>query len=148
MKQRNTPTTLLALLMFVQGGFYLAIFIEWLIIIAGLIAELGIDLTNLNQATIELITATLGVNQGGGLLYAVASLVIALGLWRVRDSSWLAALILEGVLLATYLFVYFTNDGLDLTGYIPLALAAVIVLSLNQSDVRTTFEDTPAEELR
>jgi len=77
------------------------------------------------QALLLLITLGLGP----------LSLIVALGLFRIRPWAWLMAMALQGVSLATELGSYLIGEA----DYLAMAMSVLIVLSLNQQEVRVAF---------
>jgi len=87
------------------------------------------------RAPIDLTQLELPVLAGLG---GIASLVAGLGVLRLRPWAWLLAMTIEAVSLALCLRWYVVGEPL----YGPMALSCLIVLVLNQREVRQTFEDT------
>lgn len=75
---------------------------------------------------------------GEGVLYLIlgaVQLVIAVGFWRLARWAWVAAMTWQAVKLLVEVFNFFVGDVVTLT----LILSILLVLLLNQSDVRLTF---------
>jgi len=70
-------------------------------------------------------------------LGGIASLVAGIGLLRLRPWAWLLAMTIEAIGLALCLRWYLIGQPL----YGPMAISSLIVLVLNQREVRQTFED-------
>jgi hypothetical protein len=69
------------------------------------------------------------------LVYALLALPIAFGLLWLQAWAWTAAMMLQGLQLATSLVqAYFGEND-----YLTLAMAAFVVLCLNQQEVRVAF---------
>jgi hypothetical protein len=64
------------------------------------------------------------------------ALVVALGLFRLRPWAWFLAMTMEGLNLASALSAY----AIGRPEYVTMLLGIVIVMSLNQREVRQTFE--------
>lgn len=69
-------------------------------------------------------------------MLSVPVLVVALGLLWLRLWAWLLAMTMQGLGLASALVAYLA----DRPNYILMALGILIVLDLNQGDVRKAFQ--------
>lgn len=69
------------------------------------------------------------------LALAALNLVVVVGMLLLRSWAWLAALSLQGVILAWGLLTYFRGNP----HYIAMAVAALLVLYLNLREVRRPF---------
>ena len=70
------------------------------------------------------------------VVLSVPVLVVALGLLWLRLWAWLLAMTMQGLGLASALVAYLA----DRPNYILMALGILIVLDLNQGDVRKAFQ--------
>ena len=68
----------------------------------------------------------------------VAALVAGIGLLRLQRWAWLLAMSIKGLTLAVLLRWYVLGTPL----YGPMALSSLIVLVLNQREIRQTFESS------
>ena len=77
---------------------------------------------------------------------SIISLLVAVSLFFQQRIAWLAAMILQGLMLFCYLWVYFmTTSYLRQSPwlYALMAFSVTLVLYLNTSDVRTAFLAKP-----
>lgn len=79
----------------------------------------------------------------GSLLAAIglAAFVIAYGLFRLRPWAWLLAMASQGASLGLALWARTTGNP----EYVSMALGVLIVLALNQAEVRAAFHEREAE---
>jgi hypothetical protein len=91
-------------------------------------------LGNAQRAPIDPTQLELPILAGLG---GIASLVAGLGVLRLRPWAWLLAMTIEAVSLALCLRWYAVGEPL----YGPMGLSCLIVLILNQREVRQTFEE-------
>ncbi|HLZ56631.1 MAG TPA: hypothetical protein VKR06_06760 [Ktedonosporobacter sp.] len=77
----------------------------------------------------------------GGLLVALGLLllIIGVGLFFRHSWSWLLAMTMQGVNLAVALASYFSGDR-DLWLFLSMVLGLLLVLVLNQHEVRRAFQ--------
>ena len=68
---------------------------------------------------------------------AVILIAIIVGLWRYKYWAWFATMIVTGIALILGIWQYF-NGG---SPYLNLLLNSLVVLYLNQRDLRRIFED-------
>jgi hypothetical protein len=78
------------------------------------------------------------------LALSVLNLTVAVGMLLLRHWAWLAALILQGVILAWGLVTYYRGEP----HYVTMAVAALLVFYLNLREVRRPFgvEDLDPEK--
>lgn len=77
---------------------------------------------------------------------AVLTLLVVVGILLRRRAAWIVAMVIQGLVLAATLLIYF--DGYrPLELYIIMLYAIVVVLYLNTGDVRATFFSRPEAEL-
>jgi hypothetical protein len=127
-----------------------AVFVAWLQILQGL-ATLLIGLAFTLQAGAELggvpaplpylvIDNPIGAFERGAsqLLLAFPILWVGFGLFHLRPFAWLSAMMLQGVVLFVNLASYFRGRA----NFLSMLMSVVIVLYLNQADVREAFETT------
>ena len=139
--KRHRARLPLLLLVFGQGAMFLTYFALYLFNV-GMRPELMLlDPRGYLQAGLSLWFFT-----GTWLVLGVASVVIGVGLRRMRPWAWTAALVLEGAILILALEAYF-NRHADLSFYAAMAVAMVIVLALNQREVQILYRAhyTPLE---
>jgi hypothetical protein len=74
------------------------------------------------------------------ILLGSSLFVVALGLWRRRPWAWVGAMALQGISLAQGLVEYLRREP----DFFSLAMATLVVLALNQSEVREAFGTTDA----
>lgn len=71
-----------------------------------------------------------------------ACLVLALGLWRMQEKAWYAAMIVSGAYLFFTIWRYFDGGAPFMT----MALLVFIIFYLNQREIRRAFEKTAKTE--
>ena len=109
-------------LLLVSGGYYLL--------------TSGALITRAGQLTLNPLQVAQA--SGTGSLLAVLSLpvlVAAFGLFFLRRWAWLMAMAIQGWLLASLLVSYLSGHAI----YLLMAAGILLVLSLNQNDVRLAF---------
>ncbi len=70
------------------------------------------------------------------VVLGVLALLAAVGLAQLRPAAWLLAMALQGLNLAIALWGYLSGDP----DYLTMAVGLVVVLALNQEEVRRAFE--------
>lgn len=73
-----------------------------------------------------------------GLLFGLALLYLAYGLWTLQPWAWLTTLLIQGINAVFALITAFAAPG-AITAWISLVLAAVIIFYLTRSEVREAF---------
>lgn len=68
---------------------------------------------------------------------SITSVVVGVGMWRMRPLAWFLAMVLQGWTLATLLLDHFISGG---GNYTSMLLAVVIVFYLNTRAVREPFD--------
>jgi len=76
---------------------------------------------------------------GTWLVLGAASVLVGVGLRRMRPWAWTAALVLEGAILILALEAYF-NHHADPSFYTAMAVAVIIVLALNQREAQILYK--------
>jgi hypothetical protein len=74
------------------------------------------------------------------VVLGIGLLAVAVGLWQLRPWAWLVAMSLQGIGLAQALTMYLRGDP----DYWSMALSAIVVLALNQAEVREAFGSADA----
>ena len=133
MKRRRAILPLV-LLVFGQGAMFLTYFALYMFNIGGRPELLLIDTRGYLQAGLSLWFFT-----GTWLVLGVASIIIGVGLRRVRPWAWTAALTLEGAILILALEAYF-NRHADVSFYAVMAVAVMIVFALNQRETQILYK--------
>lgn len=119
-------------------------FVAWLHVVEGIVfAALGLILLAPNNDGIDariMAADTFGMleNLGFGLigvLLGCLAWVVALGLFQLRSWAWLMAMTAQGITLAIGLYARYTGTP----EYASLLLAVIVVLTLNQREVRRAF---------
>ena len=77
------------------------------------------------------------------LLFSFLILWVSFGLFRLRPGAWLTAMTVQCLILLTDLVNYFRGH----TNYLAMAWSIIIVLYLNQEEVRTAFRPRSTEEI-
>ena len=131
-EQLNRPraVTLVAWLHVLQALALLVVGWVWLVS-AGVLYPAG------RRANRDLIDwFALGTPGGTLVAFSLLGLAVAFGLFSLRPWAWLLAMTLQGLGLATALSARITGTNwVDLT----MVLGIIIVLSLNQEEVRRAF---------
>ena len=74
--------------------------------------------------------------EGIFLALALLALVVSIGLFRLKPWAWLLAMSMEGLNLTSALTAYVVGHP----EYVNMLLGIIIVMSLNQREVREAFE--------
>ena len=145
MKTPRRYLRLLIYLAFVQAAMYFTYFGLYEAIVAEALGVWMIDIAHGFQippglTTVFFLTST-------WLVLGVASVIVGVGLRRLRPWAWTAALILEGAILVLGLEAYF-NRRADISFYLGVAVAVVVTLLLNQREILTLYRAVfvPPEE--
>jgi uncharacterized membrane protein (DUF2068 family) len=76
--------------------------------------------------------------------FAIFCAVLAVGLWKMRDWAWYAAMIASGLSMFFLIWRHF-NGGQP---YVDMLLVVVIVFYLNQREVKAAFQSVHAAEAK
>ena len=99
--------------------------------------QLGLSAVVLPQIQDARVLAILSI------LIAIVLLVIILGLWRCQYWAWFATMIVTGIALSSGIWLYW-NGGRP---YASLLINSLVVLYLNQREVRQAFEEQHARKV-
>ncbi|MBI3242172.1 MAG: hypothetical protein HYZ49_07755 [Chloroflexi bacterium] len=134
MLKRRREILLLVLLMFGQGAMFLTYFALYVFNVGQRPELMAFDPRGHLQAGLSLWFFT-----GTWLVLGVASVLIGVGLRRLRPWAWTAALTLEGAILILALEAYF-NKHADMSFYVAMMVAVVVVFALNQREAQILYK--------
>ncbi len=116
-------------------GLYAIIVLQILNIVANFTdlvrVQMGMSTLALPNVENSQVLAVLNV------LIAVVLVLIIIGLWRYRYWAWFATMIVTGIALILGIWQYFHGGS----PYVNLLLNSLVVLYLNQRDLRHIFEN-------
>jgi hypothetical protein len=83
-----------------------------------------------------------------GVLLPLAGLsgAAVIGVLFKRESGWLLAMLLQGLILLYCLVLYFTRDPEPFWVYVPMGYSLVMVLYLNSFGVRAAFKGSSSQD--
>lgn len=119
-------------------------FVAWLHVVEGIVfAALGLILLAPNDSDFDkrlMAADTFGMLEDlgfglTGVLLGCLAWIVALGLFQLRAWAWLMAMTAQGTALAIGLYARYSGAP----EYASLLLAVVVVLTLNQREVRRAF---------
>jgi uncharacterized membrane protein (DUF2068 family) len=116
-------------------GIYAIIVLQLLNILANFtdVIRVQIGLSTLALPNVQDSRILAAVN----ILIAVVLIFIIIGLWRYQYWAWFATMVVTGIALILGIWQYFHGGS----PYVNLLINSLVVLYLNQRDLRRIFED-------
>lgn len=129
---RPTGVTILAILQFI-GAIFTILGSLFALIGGGIVTTLGIGGSSPEAAAAGGVIMFFSVFM---LVLGIISIVLAIGLWQMKEWAWIATLVLQGITIAIQILQLVLGKA---PNFLSLAFAVVIVIYLMRPEVKQAF---------